>query len=159
MEVEVVRSTRRKRTVQARVVDGKLRVSIPATMTAAEERRWVDEMVKRMARRTRAESVDLSQRAAVLARRYRLPEPTAIRWVENQQSRWGSCTPADGAVRISSRVAEYPGWVLDYVLVHELAHLVEAGHGPRFRALVNRYPKAERATGFLIAMGLAPDER
>jgi predicted metal-dependent hydrolase len=159
VEVEVVRSTRRKRTVQARVVDGKLRVSIPATMTAAEERRWVDEMVKRMARRTRAESVDLSQRAAVLARRYRLPEPNAIRWVENQHSRWGSCTPADGAVRISSRVAEYPGWVLDYVLVHELAHLVEAGHGPRFRALVNRYPKAERATGFLIAMGLAPDER
>jgi predicted metal-dependent hydrolase len=72
--------------------------------------------------------------------------------------RWGSCTPDDGAVRVSSRLAAYPAWVLDYVLVHELAHLRVASHGPAHQALVDRYPYAERARGFLIAMDLDPDQ-
>jgi predicted metal-dependent hydrolase len=153
VEVEVVRSARRRRTVQARVVDGRLRVSIPAAMSTAEERRWVDEMVRRMGRRAAADDIDLAERAAALARRHRLPVPASIRWVENQQARWGSCTPSDGTIRLSTRLASFPGWVLDYVIVHELAHLVEPGHGPAFRALEGRYRRAERAIGFLMAKG------
>jgi predicted metal-dependent hydrolase len=158
LPVEVVRSGRRQRTVSARVVGGVLRVSIPATMTKAEEDRWVGEMVRRIERRTQADRIDLTRRAASLARRYGLPRPASVRWVENQASRWASCTPDDKSVRVSSRLAGFPPWVLDYVLVHELAHLAEPGHGPRFWAMVNRYPKAERARGFLIAKGLEPDE-
>ena len=157
MQVEVVRSRRRRRTVQAREVDGVLRVSIPATMTRAEEERWVDEMVRRFERRRSTDRIDLARRAAALARRHGFPEPASIRWVDNQRARWGSCTPGDGTVRISSRLAEYPDWVVDYVIVHELAHLVEPHHGPTFHALVDRYPRAERARGFLIAKGLEPD--
>ena len=78
------------------------------------------------------------------------------RSVDNQAWRWGSCTPSDGAVRISSRLAREPGWVLDYVIVHELAHLLVASHGQAFWALVNRYPRTERARGFLMARGLEP---
>jgi predicted metal-dependent hydrolase len=74
------------------------------------------------------------------------------------RQRWGSCTPEDRAVRVSSRLAAYPAWVLDYVLVHELAHLLVASHGPAHDALVDRYPYAERARGFLIALDLDPDE-
>jgi hypothetical protein len=74
-------------------------------------------------------------------------------WSGRQQRRWGSCTSSDGSIRLSNRLASYPSWVLDYVLVHELAHLVHADHGPAFQALVARYPLAERATGFLIAKG------
>ncbi len=133
---------------------GVLRVSIPATMTTAEEERWVAEMVRRIERRSAASRIDLAARAEVLAERYRLPRPASIRWVDNQQWRWGSCTPADGTVRVSSRLAGEPGWVLDYVVVHELAHLVVAGHGRRFWALVRRYPLAERARGFLMARGI-----
>ena len=156
--VEVVRSARRRKTVEARVVDGVLRVSVPATLSAAEEARWVEEMRRRHRRRARAGRVDLARRAALLARRYGLPEPDEIRWVDDQRTRWASCTPARGTVRVSTRLAGFPSWVVDYVVVHELAHLAVPDHSPAWRALVDRYPKAERARGFLIAKGLEPDE-
>ena len=152
--VEVVRSGKRRRTVSAREVDGVIRVSIPASMSRAEEAKWVDEMVRRIVRQTTSAGIDLEERARVLAARYDLPRPDSIRWVGNQGSRWGSCTPVDRTIRISDRMAGFPPWVLDYVLVHELAHLVVAAHDERFRALEARYPRAERAIGFLIAKGL-----
>jgi predicted metal-dependent hydrolase len=158
MHVEVVRSARRRKTVEARQVDGRLRILIPAWMSAAEEARWVREMTRRFERRAAADPIDLAERARVLARRYRLPKPESIRWVDNQRTRWGSCTPGAGTVRVSTALAGYPAWVLDYVIVHELAHLAEPNHSPAFWALVGRYPRAERARGFLIAKGAEPDE-
>jgi predicted metal-dependent hydrolase len=155
VNVEVVRSARRRKTVQARDVGGVLRISIPAAMTAADEERWVAEMVRRMERRTATDGIDLAARAAALADRYGLPRPRAIRWVDNQEWRWGSCTPSDRTIRISSRLVGEPGWVLDYVIVHELAHLSVPRHDRRFWALVRRYPRAERAHGFLMGRGLA----
>ncbi len=155
--VEVVRSAKRRKTISARQVGDVLRVSIPASMTKADEEHWVNEMVRRMERKTASAEVDLAERAAILARRYGLPEPASIRWVDNQQHRWGSCTIADRSIRISSRVAGFPAWVLDYVIVHELAHLQVADHSPAFWRLVARYPLAERATGFLMAKGLDGD--
>jgi broad specificity phosphatase PhoE/predicted metal-dependent hydrolase len=154
--VEVVRSPRRRKTVQAREVNGVLRVSIPATMTKADEAHWVAEMLRRMERRSSANDGALARRAGHLASRYHLRRPLSVRWVDNQEWRWGSCTPADGSIRISTRLAGEPGWVLDYVIVHELAHLHVARHDAAFWALVNRYPQAERARGFLIARGLEP---
>lgn len=153
MQVEVVRSPRRRKTVQARLVDGVLQVSMPARVSKAEEERWVREMVGRFERRKAAEPIDVAARAEVLAARYSLPQPASVRWVDNQLWRWASCTPDDRTIRVSSRVASFPSWVLDGILVHELAHLVEAGHGPAFWALANRYPKMERVRGFLIAKG------
>ena len=154
LEVQIIRSARRRKTVEARVVGGVIQVRAPGRMPEAELRRHVATLVAKLERRRLAEEIDLPERAAVLAKRHGLPRPQSIRWVENQGARWGSCTPADGAVRVSSRVARFPLWVVDYVVVHELAHLAEGGHGPRFWALVNRYPKAERARGFLIAKGM-----
>ena len=105
-------------------------------------------MTRRFSRRRTG--VDLARRAADLARRYRLPTPE-IRLVSNMRERWGSCTPGTGTIRISDRMATFPGWVLDYVLVHELAHLRHADHSAAFHELEHRYPKAERAIGYLIA--------
>ena len=158
MKVEVVRSPRRRKTVQARQVGGVLRVSIPASMTVVEEAKWVAEMVKRMERRASTDRIDLSERAIALADRYGLHRPYAIRWVDNQEWRWGSCTPSDGTVRISSRLGKEPSWVLDYVIVHELAHLSVPRHDQRFWAIAHRYPLTERARGFLMARGLEHGE-
>ena len=154
MNVEVIRSHRRRKTVQAREVDGVVHISIPASMSKAEEEHWITEMVSRMERKRDSDAIDLDDRARRLARRYDLPRPKAIRWTDNQLWRWGSCSPWEGTVRISSRLAKEPAWVLDYVIVHELAHIAVAGHNAEFWALVDRYPKAERAKGFLIARGI-----
>ncbi len=120
-------------------------------MSRQDEERWVAEMLSRLDRRKARETTDLDARAKLLAQRHRLPSPKAVRWVDNQHSRWASCSPTDGVIRVSSRLAGFPGWVVDYVLVHELAHLVEPRHGPAFWALVHRYRRAERARGYLLA--------
>jgi predicted metal-dependent hydrolase len=158
MPFEVIRSPKRRKTVQARLVGGVVQVSIPARMSKAEEDRWVAEMVARFERKATVAPIDLAARAEVLATRYRLEQPASIRWVDNQEWRWGSCTPSDRTIRLSTRLGGYPGWVVDYVIVHELAHLSVAGHGRDFWELVNRYPKTERARGFLIAKGMDGDD-
>lgn len=156
--VEVVRSKRRKRTVGAQVRDGVLRVSVPSWMSKAEEAEWVRRMAARFARMSSAERIDLAARAAVLARRHGYRRPAEISWVDNMTTRWGSCTPATGTIRLSSRLAAFPDWVVDYVIVHELVHLEVPGHGSDFWERVRRYPRTERAIGFLMAKAGDTDE-
>jgi len=154
VEVVVQRSAKRRKTIEAELVGDVLEVRVPASMSRAEEQQWVDKMRARFERRHRTDAIDIDARARRLAKQYGFPMPASVRWVDNQRRRWGSCTPEDGTIRISSRLAAWPRWVLDFVLVHE--HEVE--DNTRFDELVARYPLAERATGFLIAKGLDPDE-
>lgn len=151
MEVEVIRSPKRRKTAQARLVDGTLVVRIPARASKAEERRLVEVFRARYERAATGAQTDLMARAKRLAKAHDLPVPAEIRWVSNQRHRWGSCSPGTRVIRLSDRMAGYPGWVVDHVIVHELAHLVEPGHGPAFRALAERYSLAERAEGYLLA--------
>jgi predicted metal-dependent hydrolase len=159
-EVEVRRSRRRRRTVSAYREDGKVVVLIPARLSRAEEASWVQTMIERLERseqRRRPSDAGLRRKADELSAKYLegLAKPQTVRWVANQKTRWGSCTPGDQAIRLSSRLQGMPSWVIDYVLIHELAHLIEPGHTKRFWALVDRYPKAERAKGFLEGVALA----
>lgn len=152
--IEVRRSKRRRRTVSAHREGPTTVVLIPAAMSRAEEKRWVDVMVRRLDaqdRRRKPSDDDLAERAERLSHTYLdgAARPASVRWVANQNSRWGSCTPTDATIRISERVRGMPSWVVDYVLVHELAHLVVHDHSPAFWELVQRYPRAERARGFL----------
>jgi predicted metal-dependent hydrolase len=156
--VEVVRSAKRRKTVGAQLVGGTLRVTVPSWMPAAEVDRCVAEMTRRFARKHSVNQIDLPRRARQLAAELGLPTPTSIRWAGDLRSRWGSCTPANGTIRLSSRLAGFPAWVLDYVVVHELCHLVEIGHTPAFWALVGRYPKSERARGYLMAKAGTSDD-
>jgi hypothetical protein len=151
MPVKVTRSKRRRKTAQAQMVDSVLHIRIPAACTADEEQYFIDHFKSRFERSCAAAMVDLDRRAGELANQHGLPQPTSIRWVSNQQRQWGSCTPADGTIRLSDRMAGFPRWVVDYVIMHELAHLVHADHGPAFWELVNRYPLTERARGYLLA--------
>lgn len=155
--VVVTRSTKRKRSVGAHLVGNTLKLAIPSWMNAAEEAHWVEVMGGRFARKMSTDRIDLVGRAAALAGRFDLATPNEIRWSDDMTTRWGSCTPATSTIRISSRIASFPDWVIDYVIVHELVHLRVPGHGPAFWHAVQRYPKAERAIGFLVAKSGEPD--
>ncbi|PZF80814.1 metal-dependent hydrolase [Jiangella anatolica] len=148
------RSLRRRRTVTAFRENGRVVVCLPSRLSKAEERRWVQVMLDRLAaqeKRRRPSDEGLLARAGELSRKYLggRATPSSVRWSSTQRARWGSCTPSDGSIRLSSRLQGLPTWVIDYVLVHELAHLLVNDHGPEFWALVGEYPRAERARGFL----------
>jgi len=166
-EIEVRRSRQRRRTVSAYREGSRTIVLIPARFSDDEERAWVDTMIRRLAagdKRRRPSDSQLLARAVDLSRRYLggLAKPVSIAWVTNQSSRWGSCTPVDGTIRISARVKGMPSWVLDYVILHELTHLLQPGHGPEFWSLLESYPRTQRARGFLegvaVTTGLARPE-
>lgn len=150
------RSSRRRSSVAARREDGRIVVMVPASMSSAEETRWVREMVGRIATREQHRAQEagddgLMARAARVRRAYvpEAPDPVSVRWVSNQRTRWGSCTSANRTIRLSDRMRTMPDWVIDAVLVHELAHLVHADHGPQFRRIERRYGLIEKANGFL----------
>jgi predicted metal-dependent hydrolase len=165
LDVRIVRSARRQKTISAKLLNWyTLEIRAPATMSDNELQRAVDDLVKRMLAkrdrlRTFASDTDLQRRAERCNQAYfagRL-KWRSIRFVGNQNKRFGSCSPANGTIRISHRLAGAPDFVLDYVVVHELAHLVEANHSARFWELVYRFERAERARGYLMALALEDD--
>lgn len=165
--VDIVRSRRRKRTVSAYRDGERTVVLLPAGMARPDEERWVADMLQRLAAREarqRTGDGDLMARARSLSSRFLAgrAEPLSVRWVGNQRGRWGSCTPSDRTIRLSDRLQGMPPWVVDYVLVHELAHLLVPAHGADFWALVDAYPRTERARGYLegvaAAAGLPPSD-
>ncbi|MBN1280676.1 MAG: M48 family metallopeptidase [Candidatus Thermoplasmatota archaeon] len=162
--VTVLRSRRRKKTIQAKYGKDGLLIYLPAGMSHTEEKKWIDRMVQRNQRwlqRQRERQTDswLTQRAAQLNTEYFNGElEFSISFVSNQRSRFGSCTSLDKTIRISEKVSSMPAWVQDYIILHELTHLVYPDHSPQFWEVVNRYRYAERAKGYLIALGHGSDE-
>jgi predicted metal-dependent hydrolase len=154
----VIRSKKRRRSISAQMIGDVLRISIPSWMSVDEEKSSVADMVRRFRRRLATHDIDLTDRAARLARTFSLRTPVSIAWADNLTSVWGLCTPSQSDIRISTRLVGFPTWVLDYVIVHELAHLHVPGHGPDFWSIVNRYPKSERAIGYLIAKSSDGDD-
>lgn len=153
-EVEIRRSSRRRRTIRAYRQGDKTIVLMPAHLSAAQEQQHVRSLVERLDRREkriRPSDEELLDRAAALSVSWLAGRavPLSVRWVSNQNTRWGSCTSADRSIRLSDRLKGMPPYVVDYVLLHELAHLVEPNHSARFWALVQAYPQTDKAKGFL----------
>jgi len=158
-----MRSSRRRRTISARLDGDRLVLQVPAGLSAAEEQAWATKLGQKLlaARRRHELNTDgaLAARAQELNERYfegKL-QFAEIRYVTNQQQRLGSCTASQGTIRIADRVAKLPPWVRDAVIMHELSHLAEPNHSARFWKLANRYPLMERARGYLMAIGLEED--
>jgi predicted metal-dependent hydrolase len=165
--VVVRRSARRRRTVAAFWEEGTAVVAIPAHFTAAQENEWVKRMLVKLqakghrgtlaGKRQPKTDAQLMAQAAALSQRFLQgrAKPSSVRWVTNQNSRWGSATPADGSIRLSDKLRSMPQWVIDYVLLHELAHLIVSAHGPAFWRLLDDYTQTERAKAFLEGVSFA----
>ncbi len=160
-EIEVRTSKRRRKSATAYWSDGRIVVLLPNHLRGSDRKEMVDWLVARvLSRRPGAAASDqaLFDRARQLGRRY-VPgaDPLSVRWVTNQHKRWASCTAETGEIRLSHRLRDVPEWVLDAVLVHELAHLVYPDHSPRFHELADRFPRQADATTFLEGYALGLD--
>lgn len=149
--VQVVRSSRRRKTVEASQQNGVLRIVVPEHISKREEQHWVRHMLNVAKEKSVTSDEELSTAANELARKYRLPVPKQIRWITNQKSRWAYCDIDTESISVCEQVRTFPRWVIDYVIIHELAHLREPRHDKAFWDLVHRFPRAERARGYLIA--------
>lgn len=145
--------------------EGRVVVVVPGRMSERQVREQVPGLVARFeAREARSRpprgDAELTQRAGALYDAYLRPEvgpapPFGVRWVPTMAHRWGSCSTGTGEIRVSDRLMAMPSWVVDYVLLHEVTHLVEHGHTPRFWTLVGAYPQTARARGFLEGVDFA----
>lgn len=154
MEVVVKRSKKRRKTVQARMVEGKMEVLAPASLSEAALKDHIENLQARLEKREAPrDDAHLDARARYLNRKYFQGDLSweSIQYSSRQEKRRGSCNHTAKTLLISQKLMGAPQWVEDYVIVHELAHLIEPNHGKRFKALVRRYPLSERAIGFLMA--------
>ncbi|MBU6147896.1 MAG: M48 family metallopeptidase [Actinomycetales bacterium] len=151
--VVVRRSARRSRTIAAHREAGAVVLTVPLRSSRAEILSVAADLLARIdARRPSGRGDDqLLVRARQLSADHLdgVAQPESVSWSSRQRSRWGSCTTIDGTIRLSDRLRDVPDFVLDYVLLHELAHLVIPHHGADFDRLLIGYPLAERAEGFL----------
>ncbi|MDD5730956.1 MAG: M48 family metallopeptidase [Candidatus Omnitrophica bacterium] len=160
MEVRILRSRRRRRTVSARLTKGTLVVRVPASLPEGRLEEIVSEFKRKFERRRlKAElnsKQNLAEIAAALNRRYFFNKLkiNSIEYVTDQEAKFGCCNYTEARIRISHRISLMPKWVRDYVIVHEMAHLIEPNHGRAFWEIVARYSLSERARGYLMAVGL-----
>ena len=164
-EIRIIRSRRRKKTVSARLLNWyTMEVRAPTSIPEPELQRIIRGFVDK-ALKAKTKSRDFASDDTLERRARRLNNALfggelrwrSIRFVSNQTKRFGSCSSSKGTIRISDRIAHVPSFVLDYVIVHELAHLLEPNHSRAFWDLVYRYGKTERARGYLMAMQLEDD--
>lgn len=159
MEVKIIRSRRRRRTVSARLVEDTLLVNAPLMFSGPhldkiisgfkvkfEQKKLKDELARKQS------LCDISSR---LNEKYfdNQLKINSIEYVTGQSRRFGCCNYNSGNIRISHKIGLIPAWVRDYVVIHEMAHLIEPNHSRAFWDIVSRYKLAERARGFLIGSG------
>ncbi len=164
MEVKVIRSPDRKKTIQAKIVGETLVVYLPLGMHREEERKLIEKMKQKIEKKRLKSQINkddyLRKRFDEFNRKYfqEKLKVTSIEFVTNQERKRGSCTPANGTIRISHKLLNMPGWVLDYVIMHEMTHLLHPDHSRAFWVKVGEYKYTERTREFLMAKGMEEEE-
>ncbi|MBM3690510.1 MAG: DUF45 domain-containing protein [Actinobacteria bacterium] len=159
--IEIRRSKKRTRSVAAWRESGRLIISVPARMSRKEIDTHIIELTSRIISAEQvmgdSELIDLSE---LLINQFLQPEfdqlrPVSVTWSARQRELHGSCTSVDRTIRISKRIATAPPYVIEVVLLHELAHLLHHDHNNNFYQLVKRHPLYEQAEAFLAGMSHA----
>lgn len=167
-KVELIRS--RRRTLGLEVTrEGHVIVRAPLRASAAsierfvqEHAEWIQKAQARQRARLAAHPEPDEAGKAVLMRRAREELPPKVAYyaqrmglqptgmtITSARTRFGSCSPKN-RLCFSWRLMDYPEAAIDYVVVHELAHIVHKNHGPQFWALVERYMPDYRARRALL---------
>ena len=157
--VKVIRTRRRRRSASARMVKDTLLVRVPHRISDEDLQSIIKDFTlkieKKLLKKRLNTDKDLAKRAGELNKEYFSGKLRidSIEYVTDQNSKFGCCDYGRRKIRIAHHVAAMPAWVRDYVLVHELCHLVHPDHGAAFWESVSRYKHMERAKGYLLAKG------
>lgn len=157
--IKILRSKKRRRTISARLIKDILVVRAPENIPESRLEKAVAELKARIERKQLKQELNkddnLARRAREFNRQYfdNKLKINSIEYATDQNSKFGCCNCRSGCIRISHQISAMPQWVRDYVILHELAHLVVPNHSRAFWEIVNRYKLAERARGYLIAAG------
>ena len=163
-KIEVIRSNKRIRTISARLKNGVMYVNAPTDTSEKYLQKVIEKFKNSFARKAKRRELDSTQNLKDVAEKLNSKyfegklNITSIEYSTNQSSRFGCCNVKTGRILISHRLAQMPAWVRDYVIVHELAHLIVANHGKAFHELMARYKLGERAKGYLMAKGYSEQE-
>ena len=163
INTEIKRSKRRRSTVEAKFVKDKLYIYLPSSMNESDEKKWIGKMVKwgerYKIRKELNNNNKLLERSQKLNKKYFNGSlDFSIKFVTNQRNRFGSCTIRTRSIRISDKLVKMPQWIQDYVIIHELAHILYPNHSNKFWEKVNQYKYAERARGYLMAIGMLSED-
>jgi predicted metal-dependent hydrolase len=164
IQVVIRRDKRLKKSSRwERKKDGSILVRVPERLPKRYFPELLDDisnqLIKKCKRAKRRTDADLQRRAQEINRKHFNGEVKweAIRWVGNMTTRLGSCTTSgstEGHIRISDRIKQWPAWVVDYVIAHELTHTIHPNHSQAFwDTLTKAYPLTERARGFVRGVG------
>jgi len=126
---------------------------VPAWLSSVRAEEYAKRFLARIEKKNKRVASDsfLKKRAELINNRYLGGRAVGftIVWSERQKRVFGVCRQRKKMIRISARLKKAPLWVIDYLLLHELTHLLVPNHGKRFWRIVSQYPKTERARGFL----------
>ena len=167
LEIVLTRKAIKNMHLRVKPPEGRIEVSAPLRLPLStirgfvrEKRAWIEAQRAAIAASPRAEAAAATPVAQWRAVVQACVPPLIAAWepimgvkagkiaYRNMTSRWGSCQPTTGRICINVRLALYPPECLEYVVVHELCHLLERGHGPRFHVLMDHFMpdwKARRA--------------
>ncbi|MFH1868478.1 MAG: M48 family metallopeptidase [Candidatus Omnitrophota bacterium] len=161
--VKIIRSNKRKKTISARLAGDVMVVYAPVDISDSELEKIIDKLKKKLDKQKFKTELNKTQDLAVIAERLNKEyfnsslKISSIEYTTNQSRLFGCCNYRTKKIRISHRLAQAPYWVRDYVIIHEMAHLIEPNHSKAFWDIVSRYKLTERARGYLIAKGLDSD--
>lgn len=164
METKIIRSEKRRRTISAKVVDGVMYINAPVNIPDERLQKIIKNFKLRFEKRELKKELNKTHNLMEIFQRLNERyfdgkiQINTIEYSANQDKRFGCCNYKTKVIRISHQLAQMPDWVRDYVIIHEMAHIIEPNHSKLFWDIVNRYSLAERSRGYLIAKGFESEQ-
>ncbi|PID29536.1 MAG: hypothetical protein CR982_02400 [Candidatus Cloacimonadota bacterium] len=155
-KILVKRSKKRRKTVQIQIKDDEIIVLAPESISNEELNFFIEKAVSNFEKKKSIKNSEnyLKERALFLKKKFfveNLPNFELYYSTKMGRGSWGICYSSRGVITLNHKLSTYPEWVLDYVIVHEMAHFIYQDHSRKFWEIVSRYPLKERAIGFLMA--------
>jgi predicted metal-dependent hydrolase len=161
-DIKITRSAKRRRTIGAQLINNIMYVYAPSNMPDEKLNTVIasfkEKFTRGMLKKKLNTEKPLKEIAQILNKKYFKNmldiSSICIEYVTGQTHKFGCCNYQSKSIRISHQIAQMPDWVRDYVIMHELAHLIEPNHSKSFWDIVSEYKLSERAKGYLIAKSM-----